>query len=128
MLNGCAISWLAKKQQSVACPTTEAEYMALATISGQAVWYLNAFTQLGYPIPITIIADISSSINIAENPINNPRTTYIDVTYHCTSKHLIRKSFTLEDVPPNDNTADLMTKRLNSVAYHGHTQRLGLPD
>ena len=47
MLNGCAISWLCKKQQSVASSTTEAEYMALATTSRRAVWYPNAFIQLG---------------------------------------------------------------------------------
>ena len=82
MLNGSAISWLSKKQQSVASSTTEAEYMALATTSRQAVWYLNAFTQLGYTIPITIMADNTSSINVAENPINNPRTKHIDVAYH----------------------------------------------
>ena len=79
MWNGCTISWHSKKQQSVASSTTEAEYKALATTSRQAGWYLNAFTQLGYTIPITIMADNTSSINVAENPINNPRTKHIDV-------------------------------------------------
>ena len=37
MLNGCATSWLSKTQQSVATSTTQAEYMALATTSGEAV-------------------------------------------------------------------------------------------
>ena len=37
MLNGCAVSWLSKKQQSVASSTTEAEYMALAITCRQAV-------------------------------------------------------------------------------------------
>ena len=118
MLNGCAISWLSKKQQSVASSTTEAEFLALATTSRQAVWYLNAFTQLGYNIPITIMADNASSINVAENLINNPRTKHIDVAYHFTREHLIRKSFTFSYVPSNDNTADFMTKGLNSVAHH----------
>ena len=72
MLHGCAISWLSKKQQSVASSTTEAKYMALATTSCQAVWYLNAFMQLAYTILMTIMADNTSSINVAENPINNP--------------------------------------------------------
>ena len=128
MFNGSSISWLSKKQQSVASSTTEAEYMALATISRQAVWYFNAFRQLGYNIPITIMADNTSCINVAENPINNPRTKHIDVAYHFTREHLIRKSFTLSHVPSNDNTADLMTKGLNSVAYYGYTQRLGLSE
>ena len=127
-LNSCAISWLSKKQQSVASSTTEAEYVALATTSRQAVWYLNAFTQLGYTITITIMADNTSSIYVAENPIHNPRTKHIDVGYHFTREHLICKSFALSYVPSNDNTADLMTKALNSVSHQGHTQRLGLSE
>ena len=98
--------------------------MALATIFRQAVWYLNTFTQLGYNIPITMMVDNTSSINVAEHSINYPRTKHIDVAYHFTREHLIRKSFTLSDVLSNDNTADLITKRLNSVAHHRHTERL----
>ena len=72
MLNGCAISWLCEKQQSVASSTTGAEYMALATTSRQGVWYLTAFTHPGYTIHITIMADNTSIINVAKDPINNP--------------------------------------------------------
>ena len=126
MLNGCAISWLSKKQQSVASSTIEAEYMALATTSRQAVWYLNAFTRLCHTIPITIMADNTSCINVAKNAINHPRPKCIDVAHHFTREHLIRKSFTISYLPSIDNSADLMTKGLNSVAYHGHTQCLGL--
>ena len=102
--------------------------MALGTTSRQAVWYVNAFTQLGYTIPITIMADNTCSINVAENPINNPRTMRIDLAYHFTRDHLIRKPVTLSYVPFNDITADLMTKGLNSVAHNGHTQRFGLSE
>ena len=128
MLNVCDISWLSNKQQSVASSTIEAEYIALATISREAIWYLNAYTQLGYTMPITIMADNTSSINIAEHPINNPRTSDIDVAYHCTREYLICKSFTLSCVPYNDNTANLITKGLKCVAHHGNTQRLGLSE
>ena len=99
--------------------------MALATTSRQAVWYLHAFTQLAYTIRITIMADNSSSINVGENPINNPRTKHIDVAYHLTREHLIRKCFSLSYIPSDDNTSNLMTKGLNSVEHHVHTQRLG---
>ena len=74
------------------------------------------------------MADNTSSINVAENPINNPPTKHIDVAYHFTRERLIRKSFTLSYVPSNDNTADLMTKEFNSVAHDGYTQRLGLSE
>ena len=57
MLTACPTCWLAEKQKSVASSTTEEEYMALATTSRQAVWYLNVFTQLGSSIHIKIMAD-----------------------------------------------------------------------
>ena len=78
MLNCCAISWLSKKQNSVSSSTTESEYMALATTARQALWYINGLTQLGHTIPVELKANNTSSINIAENPINNPRTKHID--------------------------------------------------
>ena len=128
MLNGGTIFGLSKEQQSVASSTTEAEYMALATTSCHGVWYLYAFTQLGYSIPITIMAHNTSSINVAENQINNLRTKYIDVAYHFTGEQLIRKCLIFSYVLSNDNTADLMTKGFNFVGHHGHTQHFGLAE
>ena len=121
ILNGCAISFLSKKQQSIASSTTEAEYMALATTSRQGVSYLNAFTQLRYAIPITIMADNTSSIKVAQNPINNPQMKHIEIAYHFKREHLICKACTLSYVPSIDKTADLMTKGLNSVPHHEHS-------
>ena len=128
ILNGYTISWHAKKQQSVASSTTEAEYMALATTSWQAVWYLNACKQVGYTIPITIMADNSFRINVAENPINNPWTKHIDVAYHFTREQLIRKCLMLAYAPSNDNPADLIITGLNSVAHYVRTQCLELSE
>ena len=71
------------------------------------------------------MADNIFSINIADNPINNPQTKHIDVAYHFTREHLIRKSFTLSHIPSNVNTADLMSKGLISVTHQVHTQHLG---
>jgi len=121
LLNGCAISWLSKKQNSVSTSTTESEYMALATTARQALWYINGLSQLGFPISVELKADNTSSINVAENPINNPKTKHIDVSYHFTREHLIRKSFTLSYVPTGENLADIMTKGLPSVLHNRHT-------
>lgn len=77
LLNGCAISWLSKKEQSVSTSTTEAEYMALSTTARQAVWYLHGFQQLGYEIPIHLLADSTSSIHVAENLVLHQHTKHI---------------------------------------------------
>ena len=72
------------------------------------------------------MADDITSINVAENPIKNPPNKNINVGYDFTTENFIHKSFALSQVPSNDNTADLLTEGLNSVANHGHTQRLGV--
>jgi len=77
-------AWLSKKQNSVYSSTTESEYMALATTGRQALWYINSLSQLGLTIPVELKADNTLSISVAENPINNPRTKHIDVSYHFT--------------------------------------------
>jgi len=128
LLNGCAISWLSKKQNSVSISTTESEYMALATTAQQALWYINRLSQLGFTIPVELKANNTSSIYVAENPINNPKTKHIDVSYHFTREHLIRKLFTLSYVPTGKNLADIMTKGLPSVLHQRHTQGLSLTE
>ena len=102
--------------------------MTLASTWPQAVWYLNALTQLRYTTSITIMAHNTSMINVAENVINNARTTQIDVVYHVTREHLINNAFTLSYLSSHDKTADLMTEGLDSVSYHGHAQCLGLSE
>ena len=52
----CLISWVSKKQQSVATSTTEAEYMALSLTARQAVWYQHAFHEMNLKSPLSFIA------------------------------------------------------------------------
>jgi len=128
LLNGCAISWLSKKQNSVSTSTTESEYIALAATARQALWHINGRSQLGFTIPVELKANNTSSINVAENPINNPKTKHINVSYHFNREHLIRRSFTLCYILTGENLAGIMTKRLLSVLHNRHTQGLGLTE
>ena len=126
LLNGCAISWLLKKQNSVSTSITKFEYMALATTARQALCYINGLSQLTFTILVELKANNISSINVTENPINNPKTKHINISYHFTREHLIHKSFTLSYVPTGENLADIMTKGLPSVLHNRHIQGLGL--
>jgi len=128
LLNGCAISWLSMKHNWVSTSTTESEYMALATTARQALWYINGLSQLSFTIPVELKADNTSSINVAENPINNPKTKPIDISYYFTREHLICKSFTLSYVPTGENLADIMTKGLPSVLHQRYIQGLSLTE
>jgi len=128
LLNNYTISWLSKKQNSVSTFITESEYMALATTAWQALWYINRHSQLGFTIPVKLKAINTSSINVAKNPINNPKTKHINVSYHFTREHLIRKFCILSYGPTGENLTDIMTKGLPSVLHQRHIQGLSLTE
>ena len=108
--------------------TTESEYIALSITARQALWYINALSQLGHSVTVHIQGDNTSSINVAETLVNNPRTKHIDVAYHFTRQQLMRKCFSLSYLPSDQNTADLITKGLSPVDHYHHVNTLGLTE
>ena len=44
-----AVSWLSKKQATVALSTTEAEYVALSTATQEAIWLRRLLADIGEP-------------------------------------------------------------------------------
>ena len=47
---GAPVAWGAKRQASVALSTVEAEYIALARASQQAVWMASWLSKVGLPV------------------------------------------------------------------------------
>ena len=47
ILNGAAVTWAARKQQSISTSTTEAEYIGLCNAAKEAVWIRNLLQHLG---------------------------------------------------------------------------------
>ena len=54
-----AMSWLSKKQATVALATAEAEYVALSAATQEAIWLRRLLTDVGEPLedPIVINED-----------------------------------------------------------------------
>ena len=125
-LSNYLISWMSKKQISVATSTTDAEYVALSIASRQAMWYIQRFKEMGITIPIILRCDNTASIHIANNPITSPRTKHIDIHYHYVRGRLIAKDFELQYIPTNDNTSDILNKGLAVKKHAMFTIRLGL--
>ena len=83
-LGSGAISWISKKQPTVALSSTEAEYRAAVVAACDAVWLkrlLNDFNEL-VKKPILIHYDNLRSIQLAKNPVFHARTKHIKVHYH----------------------------------------------
>jgi hypothetical protein len=74
----CSVSWEARKQQTVALSSTEAEYMALSDATKEAI-YLRRFLKevLDIDKQIQIMNDNQGARSLAQNPIQHSRTKHI---------------------------------------------------
>ena len=68
-----AVSWLNKKQATVALSTAEPEYVALSAATQEAIWLRRLLTDVGEPLedPIVINEDNQGAIAMAKNPMGH---------------------------------------------------------
>ena len=80
-LIGGAISWSSKKQTSITLSSTEAEYIAGAHATKEAVWLRRLLTELGLDTNdlTTLQMDNQLAMKIAKNPQFHDRTKHIKV-------------------------------------------------
>jgi hypothetical protein len=122
---GGAISWKSTKQRSVATSTTEAEYMAMAAGTKQAIWLQKLLQDLDREHyirpkgnPIRMFADNTSAQRLAENPEINERSKHIDVAYHFIRECVRYKQIKFIDIPSEEMLADGLTKPLGKTAFN----------
>lgn len=110
-LHGGAISWSSRLQQTVAASTTEAEYMAAASATKEALWLRQLLHSLGMElIPIAINADNQSAIKLLKNPVFSMRSKHIDVIYHFARERVARNEVTFSYIKTDLMVADALTK------------------
>ncbi|XP_041009486.1 uncharacterized mitochondrial protein AtMg00810-like [Juglans microcarpa x Juglans regia] len=75
------ISWLTKKQTTVACSSAEAEYRAIVVTTCKLTWLKQLLTDLGisHPEPFTLHCDNQSALFIAHNPVFHECSKYIEM-------------------------------------------------
>ena len=118
LMAGGAISWLSKKQATVALSTSEAEYVALSYATQEAVWFRKLLSDLGEPpLLVTIMEDNQGAIAIAKNPILHARTKYIDIRYHYIHEAVQNEVIKLQYCPSQEMIADILTKPLSKGQF-----------
>jgi hypothetical protein len=78
------ISWLSRKQSSVALSTTEAEYIATSVPSSEAVWLRKLLAWL-FDLelePTLIYCDNQSCVKLLENLVFHDKSKHIEIKYH----------------------------------------------
>lgn len=127
LLNGGAVSWCSRKQQSVASSTVESEYMAFHAASKEAVWLALLVKELGEGNkPVLILCDNQGCIANVKNPIASRYVKHIDVAYHSVRELASLRRIVPLYVPTQDNVADAFTKPLQRVKFRKFRREMGL--
>jgi hypothetical protein len=104
---------------TIAKSSTEAEYIALATVCTEVIFFkqLLESANIGVKTPIKINVDNTGAIMLLENETISHRTKHIDVRVHFMRDLRADKIIHIEYVNTNFNHADPFTKNLIGNAY-----------
>ncbi|MCO5568844.1 hypothetical protein L7F22_022545 [Adiantum nelumboides] len=121
-LGSGVISWISKKQPTVALSSTEAEYKAACFASCEALWLRRLLGDMGavQEQPTMLLCDNQSCMAIARNPMFHVRTKHIEVQYHFVRELILDGEVEMEYCPTMDNCADIFTKALGSKTLERH--------
>jgi len=132
LLNVGAISWVSKKQSSIALSTTEAEYMAMTQATKEIIWLRVLFEEVGAIQHIdqmaTLYGDNQGALALARNPEYHPRTKHIHIQYHFVRDLVQADQVNLDYCPSPDMIADIITKALPRTTHEKHTTAMGMID
>lgn len=127
LLAGGAVSWLSKKQATVALSTAEAEYIALSQATQEGVWLRRVLTELGMETTATVILeDNQGAIAIAKNPVDHARTKHIDIRYHYIRECVQNGQIQLKYCCIENMKADILTKPLPRQKFEYLREKIGL--
>ena len=122
-----AVSWMSKRQSTVALSSTEAEYMALTHAGKEAMWLRRLSLELGFKLEaVKIGCDNQGAIYLAKNPAFHSQSKHIDVQYHFIRQKVEEKLVLLDKVDTLVNAADFLTKAVSLAKFTWCVDEVGL--
>jgi hypothetical protein len=146
-LAGGPISWMSKKQKSVATSTMEAEYMAMSACAKQSQFLAQVLRDMGMhhligpspfkPVvkesvtyqetsPVQLKGDNQAALLQVKDAHTHDRSKHIDIAYHFVRCLYRLRRITVEFVPTSDMAADGLTKVLQRPLFQRFVRLLGL--
>ncbi|XP_069144617.1 uncharacterized mitochondrial protein AtMg00810-like [Solanum lycopersicum] len=123
-----AISWKAKKQNTVSRSSAEEEFRSMATTVAEIVWLKGLFKELETEIrlPIRLFCDSKAAIQIADHPIFHERNKHFDIDYHFVREKIVEGLIQTHYINTKDQPADLLTKGLCKPQHEAFINKLGM--
>jgi hypothetical protein len=127
---GGVVAWKSRRQATVALSTTEAEYMASADATRQAIWLRQLLDDLQMGLKdgeaVSILNDNAGAIALSKNPVHHNRSKHIALRHHFLREQVTEGMVDLAHIPSVDNLADLLTKPLPRDTFDRLRGRIGL--
>ena len=112
-----SISWRSKKQGVVALSTAEAEYVALASATQEALWIRQLMTELTPEKATLIFEDNQSAIAMTKNPQYHGRSKHVSIKFHFIRDQVSKGFVQVIYCPSSDMLADALTKGLTKDRF-----------
>ena len=126
-LGGCAVSWKATLQHTVALSTTEAEYMAATEAAKEAIWLKSLVGDLGVKQGVvTVFCDSQSAIHLTKNQMFHERTKHIDIRVHFVRDVVAKGEIAVKKISTLENPADMMTKPIPTTKFKSCLDLVGI--
>lgn len=128
IFGGGAISWESRKQKTVALSSTEAEFVAVAEATQEALHFKNLLRELGfdYLTNIKILNDNRSAQELIRNRCYHARTKHIDIKLYFIRDTMETGTISVEFCPTDEMAADVFTKGLPCQKHWRFSKMLGL--
>ncbi|XP_019161149.1 PREDICTED: uncharacterized protein LOC109157764 [Ipomoea nil] len=108
------ISWVSRKQHTVARSSTEAEYKGFADVAAEVTWVVSLLWELGLHSrsPATLWCDNLGATYMCANPDFHARTKHVEIDYHFDRDKVASRDFLVNFFSTKDQLVDIFTKPL----------------
>jgi histone deacetylase 1/2 len=122
------ISWCAKKQTTVSCSSTEAEYKSLANATAEVTWVQKLLDELGiqHPQAARLWCDNLGATYLSANSVFHARTKHIEIDFYFVRERVAQRLLYIQWIHTEDQLADVFTKPIVAAKMEKFRTNLNL--